>query len=164
MDCKSIYAGIALACLAVLPVAFDYSGLRSGMTVGETNAAAARTGRRALEQAENMSGLYTLGSPNQSSINMTFCQDRLFALTSAIQGGVDAYSQIAEDMVHRYGQPLVQPTSQYTEQGLLSSVRMTWPVEGGETVSIDISQYRGSTTSRAAILHSTYCARSLKLP
>lgn len=146
MDCKSIVAGTVLACLLVLPAtAFDYSGLRTGMTVAEVNDAAARAALQPLFPAENMPGLYTLGPPNQSTVNMTFCQDKLFALTSSIQGGIDAYAQLAADMVQRYGQPAVQPTSQYTEQGLLSSVRLTWPAEDGETVSIDLSQYRGGT-------------------
>jgi len=161
MDCKSIAGGIAMACLAVLPTAaFDYSGLRSGMSVAEVNDAAARAALQPLFPAENIAGLYTLGPPNQSTVNMTFCQDRLFALTSSIQGGIDAYAQLAEEMVQRYGQPTVQPISQYTEQGLLSSVRLTWPAEGGETVSIDISQYLGRTNvSRSYSAFDVHCPK-----
>lgn len=147
MNCKSICGAIAVACLSVLPAtAFDYSGLRSGMSFSAVNDAAARAALPQLYPAENVDGLYTLGPPNQSTVNMTFCRDKLFALTSSIQGGVDAYAQLASDLVQRYGQPTVQPTSQYTEQGLLSSVRMTWPVEGGETVAIDITAYRERTS------------------
>ena len=144
---KSIAMAVIAACLLVPTAsAFDYSGLRSGMSFAEVSAAAERAGLQPLEPAKNVPGLYTLGPPHLSTVNMTFCADRLFALTSAPQGGVDAFAQLTKEMVAGYGNPVVQPISSYTETGLLSTVRMEWAVEGGETVALDITSYGGKIT------------------
>lgn len=147
MVLKSLAATGVVLCLCVhSATAFDYSGLRSGMSYDEVGAASTRAGFPRLEPMPNRQGIFTLGSPFTSTVNMTFCQNRLFALTSTIQGGVDAFAQLTSEMVQRYGSPSVTPTSEYTESGLLSAIQMTWTVEGGETVSVNLTSYQGAVT------------------
>jgi len=141
--------GIVFAALLLTSPAmgFDYSGLRSGMSIDEAQTSLASGGYPALSPVSNMQGLYTLGQPSTSTVNVTFCGDTLFALTSQIAGGVDAYTAMAVELTQAYGQPVLQPTQQYTDQGLLSSMRLTWATEGGEEASVDLTSYQQRVTA-----------------
>lgn len=147
--------------LAAPATAFEYSGLRSGMTMEEAQASLASGGHPPLNPVRNMQGLYTLGQPSTSTVNVTFCQGVLFALTSKIAGGVDAYTQMAVELTSRYGNPALQPTQQYTDQGLLSSMRLTWLTPDNEEVSVDLTSYQNRVSaSRSFSAFQNLCPRS----
>lgn len=134
---------VVAAVMLVLPATgFEYSGLRSGMTLEQAQAALTGGGYEPLSPVRNMDGLFTIGQPSTSTTNVTFCGDVLFAVTAQVAGGVDAYTQMALELTNRYGQPLLQPMQEYTEKGLLSSMRLTWTIEAGEEAAVDLTSYQ----------------------
>lgn len=141
-DFMRIVIMAAILLLTLPAAAFEYSGLRSGMTLDEGQAALASGGYEPLNPVRNMDGLFTIGQPSISTTNVTFCGDILFAVTAQVAGGVDAFTQISVELTNRYGQPVIQPTQQYTDKGLLSSMRLTWEIEAGEEAAVDLTNYQ----------------------
>lgn len=122
--------------------AFEYSGLRSGMTFAEAQVALQHLGLPELQQT-NMSGIYTVGIPLTSSITVTFCADRLFAISARVTGGVDAAAQMSAELVRQYGNPIVRPSQDYSDKGLLSMIDLVWLNSQSETITISLTSYQG---------------------
>jgi hypothetical protein len=125
--------------------AFNYNGMQSGMSVEQVRQAAAAGGQMPLTAVTNRDDMFTLGPVYTSTVSMQFCNDQLFGINVRIAGGLDAFAEMTAQLVAQYGNPTVAGMHDYTDSGLLSSVRMTWATAAGEETSVDMTGFRGGS-------------------
>lgn len=141
--------------LALIPIvtltgevsAFEYLGFHSGMTLQE-----AKQVSNQLVPVPGLSGAYSIGPFASSTINMSFCGDKLFALNAEIKGGVDAFASKTAEMNTLYAAgPTVQAQSSYGEVGLVSRVILTWGIAASEKYSVSLRSVAGQINVSTSI-------------
>lgn len=133
--------------------AFEQHGFQSGMTLAEAEAST----QEPLVPAGS-DGNYSVGTGASTKAIITFCNGRLFGVSENIAGGVDAFAARAAKNNALLGPPIVNSTSDYTNDGLLSDVRMTWLTPQGQEHSVSISSYQGRVwTSVSSSAYKSLC-------
>jgi hypothetical protein len=132
--------------------AFEYRGLRSGMTEAEALAVGVSSGLD-LSPVANMKDAYWIGGVNATGI-VQFCDGKIYSVSENIQGGLDAFASLAEDNIREYGQPNVQSRSGYDASGVTSYIMLDWRIDATETVSVALTSLNNVATT--AVLYSTW--------
>ena len=124
-----------------IAAAFEQHGFHSGMTLAEATAST----QESLVPMPGSSGNYTVGEGASTKATIGFCKGRLFAVNENIAGEVDAFAGRTAKNNAQFGLPIVAAVSDYTNNGLISYVRLTWQTAPGEDHTISISRYQGTT-------------------
>ena len=121
--------------------AFEQHGFRSGMTLTEAKAST----QEPLAPMSGAEGNYTVGKGASTKATISFCKGRLFAVNENIAGEVDAFAGRTDKNNAQFGPPIVTAASDYSNDGLISYVRLTWQTSPGEERTTSISRYQGKT-------------------
>ena len=123
--------------------AFEQHGFRSGMSMAEAEAST----QDPLVPMPGANGNFAVGKGDLTKATISFCNGRLFAVNENIAGEVDAFAMRTAKNSAQFGAPLVTAASDYSNDGLISYVRLTWYTSPGEEHTVSISRYQGRTWS-----------------
>lgn len=117
---------------------FEQHGFRSGMTLAEVTSA---TNEPIIDMGKD--GNYQVGKFPPVAI-IAFCKGKLFAVNENISGGVDSFAARTKAILAQLGSPKIVAGSDYTNEGLLSFVRLKWITESNEEISVSISNFKSN--------------------
>jgi hypothetical protein len=133
---------------------FEQHGFHSGMTLEQAQSST----QERLVPVEGSNGNYTVGTGTALQAVITFCKGRLFAVSESTAGGVDAFAARSAKNIEQFGPPIVAAASDYTNDGLLSDVHLTWETSQREEQTLAITSYQGRvSTSVSSSAHKSLC-------
>lgn len=133
---------------------FEQHGFHSGMTLAEAMAST----QEPLVPVKGSDGNYSVGMGTSLQAVIAFCKGRLSFVSESTAGGVDAFAARSAKNIEQFGPPIVAAASEYTNDGLLSDVRLTWKTSQREEQTLAITSYQGRvSTSVSSSAHKSLC-------
>jgi hypothetical protein len=132
-----IFVLAAALCLANDATAFDFDGFRSGMTLEQAKAVAAKAGYVARAEPDVDGGYYFIRQKNEEleiGYSMAFCNGRLGWLSVVLSPGTfEKLADTLSEMSASLGTPTATESSQSTHNGQLRTISFHFPARNGRS-------------------------------